>query len=79
MQRIEDAYNENQEKIKKLVPELSEKAFIIVRGEGSNSDQSEQSLRLKIAEYSSDYSVYDSFWGMTEAGKYISLAIMIEN
>ena len=73
---LESAYKDNLTELKALVSELSDKEVLILRGEGSNSDQSEHALQLEIAELSSDYKLYDSSWGMLEEGIYISLAIL---
>ena len=73
---FEAAYHDNQIKLKSVVPELNEKEVTILRGDGFNSDQSEQSLKLKMAEKSEDFIFYDSGWAMIQAGKYVSLAIL---
>ena len=73
---FEAAYNDNLDELKNLVPELMDKEVTILRAEGFNSDQSEQSLKLKLAEKSEDFIFYDSGWAMIQAGKYVSLAIL---
>ena len=73
---FEAAYNANEAKLKNLVPELKEKQVLILRGDGVNSDQSDKTLKLKIAEEAADFQLYDSSWAMIQAGNYVSLAIL---
>lgn len=75
---FEAAYHDNQEKLKAAVPELKEKEVTILRGDGFNSDQAEQNLKLLISEADADLILYDSGWAMIDAKKYVSLAIMIK-
>ncbi len=73
---FEAAYKDELAKVLALLPDLMGKEVTIIRADGFNSDQSEQSLKLKLADSSADYVLYDSGWAMIEAGKYISLAIL---
>jgi hypothetical protein len=73
---FEAAYKDDLAKVLALLPDLMGKEVTIIKADGFNSDQSEQSLKLKLADFSADYVLYDSGWAMIEAGKYISLAIL---
>lgn len=73
---FEAAYHDNQIKLKSVVPELNEKEVTILRGDGFNSDQAEQNLKLLISEADADFVLYDSGWAMIDSEKYVSLAIL---
>ena len=78
---FEAAYKDNKLELEKQIPELKNKEFSVLRGDGKNSDQAEQNLKLKMAEMSElseEYKLYDSSWAMIDAGKYVSLAVMIK-
>lgn len=75
---FEVAYHDNLIKLKTLLPELQEKEVTILRGEGFNSDQAEQNLKLLLAEADEAFVMFDSSWAMIDAKKYVSLAIMIK-
>ena len=75
----EAAYEGNTEKLVKNEEALSGKEFVIIRGEGINSDQAERVMDLQKAELSEDFSFYDSCWAMKSNGNYISIAIYIKN
>jgi len=75
---FEAAYENNVEKIKKSVAQLSQSEVVIIRGEGINSDQAERVMELQKAAVPEGFEFYDSFWAMTGEGKYISLALYKE-
>ncbi len=75
---VEAAYHDNKIAIKNLIPELSDKEIVILRGEGFNSDQAEQNLKLQLSTAAADLIVYDSSWAMLDLNKYISIAILYQ-
>ena len=75
---FEPAYKADEAKLKSLVPELKDKEFVIIRGEGVNSDQAERNLDINKKDIPDGYELYDSFWAMTAEGAYVSLALYKE-
>lgn len=75
---FEAAYNDDKLEVKNLIPELHDKEIIILRGEGLNSDQAEQNLKLQLSAVAADLIVYDSSWAMLDFNKYISIAILYQ-
>ena len=72
---FEAAYNDDEPGLKKALPELQDKEVTILRGQGFNSDQAEQNLKLKLAEAEA-LTFYDSGWAMLDVNEYISIAIL---
>ena len=72
---FEAAYNDDEPGLKKALPELQNKEVTILRGQGFNSDQAEQNLKLKLAEAEA-LTFYDSGWAMLDVNEYISIAIL---
>ena len=73
---FEAAYKDKPQQLQELVPELKDREIIILRGQGLNSDQAEQNLKLQLSEADEDFVIYDSSWAMLESEKYISIAIL---
>ena len=75
---FEAAYNDDQVKLLKSLPQLTGHKLLILRGEGVNSDQADKVLKIKEEEIPSDYILYDSSWALYRKGKsetYIAIAV----
>ena len=67
---FEAACKGDVEELRKQIKELSAYEIKVLSAEGINSDQAEKSLRLKIDEFSTEYSVYASSWAMIADNEY---------
>ena len=72
---FEAAYNDDEEKLAKALPQLAGHKLLVIRGEGVNSDQADKILKIKEEELSSDFILYDTCWASIGAGDYIALAV----
>ena len=75
---FEAAYNDDEEKLAKALPQLAGHKLFVIRGEGVNSDQADKVLKIKEEEIPSDYILYDSSWALFRKGKsgtYIAIAV----
>ena len=75
---FEAAYNDDEEKLAKALPQLAGHKLLVIRGEGVNSDQADKVLKIKEEEIPSDYILYDSSWALFRKGKsgtYIAIAV----
>ena len=63
---FEAAYKGDEAELRKQIKELEGGEFIILSAEGINSDQAEKSLKIKIEDISSEYTLYASSWVMLE-------------
>lgn len=75
---FEAAYNDDEEKLAKALPQLTGHKLLVIRGEGVNSDQADKVLKIKEEEIPSGYILYDSSWALFRKGKsgtYIAIAV----